>query len=191
MSDTNPSPAGRTRNTALTCLAVAAGMLGLAYASVPLYNLFCTVTGFGGTPMLASGPASRVLDRTLTIRFDANVAPNLRWRFTPEAPAIKVKVGETQTIAYKIQNTGDAPATAMATYNVLPELAGGHFMKLECFCFQENTLKAGETMEAAVVFYIDPAIADDPGMADVHDITLSYTYFPSKNGKTMEASADQ
>jgi cytochrome c oxidase assembly protein subunit 11 len=188
MSDTNPSPAGRTRTTALTCIAVAAGMLGLAYASVPLYNLFCSLTGFGGTPMLASGPASKVLDRTLTIRFDANVAPNLRWRFTPETPSIKVKVGETRTIRYKIQNTGDAPA--MATFNVLPEMAGGHFMKLECFCFQESTLQPGETMEAAVVFYIDPAIADDPNMADVHGITLSYTYFLSKNGKTLEASAE-
>jgi len=95
MSDTNHSPAGRVRTTALTCLAVAAGMLGLAYASVPLYNLFCTVTGFGGTPMLASGLASRALDRTLTIRFDTNVAPNLSWHVTPEAAAIKVKVGET------------------------------------------------------------------------------------------------
>jgi cytochrome c oxidase assembly protein subunit 11 len=191
MSDTNPSPAGRARNTALTCLAVAAGMLGLAYASVPLYTLFCTVTGFGGTPMLASGPAAKVLGRTLTIRFDTNVAPNLRWHFAPETPAIKVKVGETQTITYKIQNTGEAPATAMATFNVLPEIAGSHFMKLECFCFQENTLQPGETLEAAVVFYIDPAIADDPGMADVHDITLSYTYFPSKNGKVQEAAAKQ
>jgi cytochrome c oxidase assembly protein subunit 11 len=180
---------GRTRNTALTCLAVAVGMLGLAYASVPLYDLFCAVTGFGGTPMLASGPAAKVLDRMLTIRFDANVAPNLPWRFTPEAPAVKVKVGETQTITYRIQNTGDTPATAMATFNVLPELAGGHFMKLECFCFQESTLKAGETMEATVVFYIDPAIADDPSTADIHDITLSYTYFPSKNGRTLEVSA--
>ena len=189
MSDTTPSPAGRTRNTALTCLAVAAGMLGLAYASVPLYNLFCSLTGFGGTPMLASAPASKVLDRTMTIRFDANVAPNLRWRFTPETPSIKVKVGETQSITYRIENKGDAPATAMATYNVLPEMAGGHFMKLECFCFQENTLQAGETMEATIVFFIDPAMADDPSMTDVHDITLSYTYFPSKNGKVQEASA--
>jgi cytochrome c oxidase assembly protein subunit 11 len=189
MSNTTPSPAGRTRNTALTCLAVAVGMLGLAYASVPLYNLFCSLTGFGGTPMLASAPASKVLDRTMIIRFDANVAPNLPWRFTPETPSIKVKVGETQSIKYKIQNLGDAPATAMATYNVLPELAGSHFMKLECFCFQENTLQAGETMEATIVFFIDPAVADDPSMADIHGITLSYTYFPSKNGKTLEASA--
>jgi len=188
MANTTRSPKGRTRNTALTCVAVAAGMLGLAYASVPLYNLFCTVTGFGGTPMLASGPASKVLDRTILVRFDANVAPKLPWRFTPDAPAVRIKVGETQTVMYKIQNTGNAAATAMATYNVLPELAGSHFMKLECFCFQENTLQAGETMEAAVVFYIDPAIADDPSMADVHEITLSYTYFPSKDGKTVEAS---
>lgn len=189
MSDTTPSPAGRTRNTALICLAVAVGMLGLAYASVPLYNLFCSLTGFGGTPMLASAPAAKVLDRTMTIRFDANVAANLRWRFTPETPSIKVKVGETRTITYRIENKGDAPATAMATYNVLPELAGGHFMKLECFCFQESTLQAGETMEATIVFFIDPAMADDPSMTDVHDITLSYTYFPSKNGKVQEASA--
>jgi len=130
MADAPRTPERSTRNTALTCLAVAAGMLGLAYASVPLYNLFCTVTGFGGTPMLASGPAAKVLDRTMTIRFDTNVAPNLRWRFTPETPSIKAKVGETQTITYTIQNMGDAPATAMATFNVLPELAGGHFMKL-------------------------------------------------------------
>jgi cytochrome c oxidase assembly protein subunit 11 len=136
MSDTNHPPAGRSRNTALTCIGIAAGMLGLAYASVPLYDMFCNLTGFGGTPMLASGPASKVLNRTMTIRFDANVAPNLPSRFTPETPSIKVKVGETQSITYRIDNKGDAPATAMATYNVLPELAGGHFMKLKRFWFQ-------------------------------------------------------
>jgi cytochrome c oxidase assembly protein subunit 11 len=190
MSETKGLPGKGARNTALICIAVATGMLGLAYASVPLYTLFCNVTGFGGTPMLASGPATKVLDRTLTIRFDANVAPNLRWRFAPETPAIKVKVGETQTVTYKIQNTGDVTATAMATFNVLPELAGSHFMKLECFCFQENTLKPGEAMEAAVVFYIDPAIEDDPGVADIHEITLSYTYFPSKKGKAVDISAN-
>jgi len=155
MPDTPPSPAGRARNTDLPRRRYRhAGPR--VYVRLPLQR---SLTGFSGTPMLASAPASKVLDRTMTIRFDGNVAPNLPWRFTPETPSIKVKIGETQGIKYKIQNLGDAPATT--TYNVLSELAGIQFMKLECFCFKENTLQTGETMEATIAFFIDPVVADD------------------------------
>ncbi len=174
-----PAPVAHAR-TAVICGGIAFGMLGLAFASVPLYDLFCRVTGFGGTPMVGTAPAARVLDKTVTIRFDSNVAPGLGWRFTPEVPAVKVRIGETHEIRYTIRNEGSRDATAVATFNVTPELAGAYFTKLECFCFTDRTIKAGETQEAQVVFYVDPAIADDPDIRDINTITLSYTFFPSK-----------
>ncbi|MBM1173441.1 cytochrome c oxidase assembly protein [Microvirga arabica] len=189
MSDTARPNDIRLRNTALTCLGVAAGMLGLAYAAVPLYDLFCRVTGFGGTPILATAPSGKVLERTVAVRFDTNVAPGLPWRFSAETPAVRIKVGETQTVTYIIHNPSDASVSAMATYNVQPELAGSYFMKLECFCFTEMTLKPGETMETAVVFFIDPAIVDDPDIGSLDAITLSYTYFPPKGVNPAQPAA--
>lgn len=175
----------KMHRTAYACLGVVAGMVGLAYASVPLYDLFCKVTGFGGTPVAREQNASQVLDRTIAVRFDANVAPGLSWRFAAEKPEVKVKLGETTTVYYKVTNTGDKPATGIATYNVQPDLAGTYFSKLECFCFTEQTLKPGETLESAVVFYIDPRLAQDFDVKDLSSITLSYTYFPSKAGKPV------
>jgi cytochrome c oxidase assembly protein subunit 11 len=187
-----PSPIAldrRIRRTALACAAVVGGMVGLAYASVPLYDLFCKVTGFDGTPMVRTASSGEVLDRTIAVRFDANVAPGLNWRFSPEAPEIKVKVGETTTVMYRVRNEGGAPASGVATFNVQPPLAGAYFNKLECFCFTEQTLKAGETMESAVVFFIDPSIVQDPNVRDLSSITLSYTYFPAREGKPVAAAA--
>ncbi len=163
-------------------------MVGLAYAAVPLYDLFCRVTGFDGTPLVGSGPAARVLDRTVKVRFDANVAPGLNWRFTPEVTEIEAKLGETQTVFYKVRNAGVA-AAGIATFNVQPGQAGGYFVKIQCFCFNEQVLQAGETMDFPVVFYIDPAIASEPNLKHLNAITLSYTYFASKNGQPVATTS--
>ncbi|MBA1158330.1 cytochrome c oxidase assembly protein [Microvirga mediterraneensis] len=180
------SPTERKMNrTAFACAGVVVGMVGLAYASVPLYDLFCKVTGFGGTPIIRDANGSEVMDRTIAVRFDSNVAPGLNWRFSPEKPEVKVKLGETTTVYYKVTNTGDKPSTGIATYNVQPDLAGTYFSKLECFCFTEQTLQPGETLESAVVFYVDPRLVQDSDVKDLTSLTLSYTYFPSKGGKPV------
>lgn len=179
----------KMRRTVFACAGIVLGMVGLAYASVPLYDLFCKVTGFGGTPVMRASNGSDVADRTIAVRFDANVSPSLPWRFAPETPEVKVKLGETTTIYYKVTNTGDKPSTGIATYNVQPDLAGTYFSKLECFCFTEQTLKPGETMESAVVFYIDPRLVEDADIKDLSSVTLSYTYFPSRAGKPVAEAA--
>jgi cytochrome c oxidase assembly protein subunit 11 len=175
----------KMHRTAIACVGIVAGMVGLAYASVPLYDLFCKVTGFGGTPIVRDANGSEVMDRTIAVRFDSNVAPGLNWRFAPEKPEVTVKLGKTTTVYYKVTNTGDKASTGIATYNVQPDLAGTYFSKLECFCFTEQTLQPGETLESAVVFYVDPRLAQDNDVKDLTSLTLSYTYFPSKGGKPV------
>ena len=185
---TAPAPQQRTGNparTALVCLGVAFGMLGASFAAVPLYDLFCKVTGFGGTPMIGTAGAGKILDRTMAVRFDANVAPGLGWKFEAESSEIKVRVGETQTVFYKMTNRSDRTVTGIATYNVAPEKGAAYFVKIQCFCFTEHTLKPGESFEAPVVFYIDPEIAGNRELDGVHAITLSYTYFASKSGQPV------
>lgn len=185
-----PDPSRPMRRTALACAGLAVGMVGLAYASVPLYDLLCKVTGFDGTPIVRASNGTSVVDRTISVRFDANVSPGLPWRFAPETPEVKVRLGETTTVAYKVTNTGSQASAGIATYNVQPDLAGAYFSKLECFCFTEQTLQPGETLESAVVFYVDPRLAEDADVRNLHSITLSYTYFPSKGGKPVaEATA--
>ena len=190
----NPDLTRRLRRTAAICAGVVAGMVGLAYAAVPLYDLFCRVTGFKGTPVVGASPAGQVLDRTVKIRFDANVAPGLNWRFAPEVAEIEARLGATQTVFYKVRNAGPAATAGIATFNVQPGQAGGYFVKIQCFCFEEQTLQAGETMEFPVVFYIEPSIAGEPNLKHLKSITLSYTYFASKNGQpvatTSAASAE-
>ncbi|HEY8564173.1 MAG TPA: cytochrome c oxidase assembly protein [Beijerinckiaceae bacterium] len=176
------------QRTAVLCASLAVGMVGLAYASVPLYDLFCRMTGFGGTPIVRTTDATGVLDRTIAVRFDSNVAPGLNWRFQPEASKVEVKLGQTTTVMYKVTNVGPTPSTGIATFNVQPALAGAYFVKLQCFCFQEQTLQPGETIESAVVFYVDPALASDPNTKDYSAITLSYTYFPAKSLPAASAS---
>ena len=175
----------RMQRTAVACAGLVVGMIGLAYAAVPLYDLFCKVTGFDGTPIIRKNNATAVLDRTISVRFDANVAPGLGWRFAPETPEVKVKLGETTTVTYKVTNASSRASTGIATYNVQPDLAGTYFSKLECFCFTEQTLQPGETQESAVVFYVDPRLVEDADVKDLSSITLSYTYFPSKGGKPV------
>ena len=188
----HPTPetrARRVRTTALACAGLALAMVGLAYASVPLYDLFCRVTGYDGTPLVGRAPASQVLNRTMTVRFDANVAPGLNWRFVPETPEVELKLGETATVFYKVRNEGRSASTGIATFNVQPGQAGAFFVKLQCFCFTEQTLQPGEEIESAVAFYIDPSLADEASLKDLSGITLSYTYFAAKNGEPVATSS--
>ncbi len=178
----------KNRRTVLICSAVVLGMTGLSFAAVPLYDMFCKATGFGGTPLIGTSGAGRVIDRTIAVRFDANVAPALGWRFEAEQTEVTARVGETQTVFYKITNTSSRPATGIATYNVQPSQAAAHFVKIQCFCFTENTLQPGESIEAPVVFYIDPEIEANRELASLNSITLSYTYFPSKAGQPVAES---
>ena len=182
------STASRNRRTVLACSAAVLAMTGLSFAAVPLYNLFCKVTGFAGTPMVGTAATGKTSDRIVQVAFDANVAPALGWRFEAERTQIKAQVGVTQTVFYKITNTSSRPMTGIATYNVQPNQSGAYFVKIQCFCFTETTLQPGETLEAPVVFYIDPEIELNRELASLKSITLSYTYFPSKNGQPVAES---
>ncbi|MFC5395883.1 cytochrome c oxidase assembly protein [Bosea vestrisii] len=182
------STASRNRRTVLACSAAVIAMTGLSFAAVPLYNLFCKVTGFAGTPMVGTAATGKTSDRIVQVAFDANVAPALGWRFEAERTQIQAQVGVTQTVFYKITNTSSRPMTGIATYNVQPNQSGAYFVKIQCFCFTETTLQAGETLEAPVVFYIDPEIELNRELASLKSITLSYTYFPSKNGQPVAES---
>lgn len=159
-------------------------MLGLSFASVPLYRIFCQVTGFGGTTQRAEiipQDQRKITNRELTVRFNADVHRDLPWYFRPLQVQIKVKVGENAMAYYESRNKTETPIIGMATYNVTPNKAGKYFNKIACFCFDEQTLHAHERVEMPVLFYIDPAFAEDPAMDDVSTITLSYTFFRFKN----------
>lgn len=168
----------RHRTLALSCAALVVGMVGAAYASVPLYRLFCQVTGFDGTPRIATKPSSTVLDKTVTIRFDGNVTPGLPWHFEPVQNTMEVKIGETNLAFFRATNTSDQPVRGTAIYNVFPEIAAVYFNKLQCFCFTEQLLQPGETMEFPVSFFVDPQIVNDRDARGVTHITLSYTFNP-------------
>ena len=178
------------RNTGIACLGLAVAMVGAAYASVPLYDLFCRVTGFDGTPVAGTQESAETLTRRMTVRFDTNVAPGLGWSFRPEVPQVEARLGETRTVFFKVRNEGTRPSTGVATYNVQPGQLGAYFVKLKCFCFDEQTLQPGESMDFPVVFYVDPAITKDRNLDDMASVTLSYTYFASKSGQPLVA-ADQ
>ncbi len=168
----------RNTRVALFCAAFAVGMVGLAYASVPLYRLFCQLTGFAGTTQRAERPSSEVLDKLITVRFDANVGPGLSWDFQPVQPTTTLKIGENALAFYKVRNRSDKPIVGTATFNVTPDQAGAFFNKVECFCFTEQRLEPGESAELPVSFFIDPAIVKDVDGAGIRNITLSYTFFP-------------
>ena len=177
-------PADRLRRrdviVAATCGLCVAAMVSAAYAAVPLYNWFCRTTGFNGTTQVATSAPSGALGHAITVRFDANLGPGLPWRFEPEQNSIEVKLGEVVTVNYRVINQAARPITASAAYNVTPLNVGAYFQKINCFCFTEQSLKAGETRDMAVVFYVDPSMATDPDGADVNTITLSYTFYPQR-----------
>jgi cytochrome c oxidase assembly protein subunit 11 len=185
MNASNPSPQRRRDvMTAAACGVLVAAMVGAAYAAVPLYDWFCRTTGFGGTTQVASAGPSHVLDRKLKVRFDANVASGLPWRFEPEQTSIEVRLGEVVTVAYRVVNESARETTGVASYNVSPPTVGGYFSKINCFCFTDQRLKAGEKRDMTVVFFVDPALAKDSEQDDLDTITLSYTMYPVRQPET-------
>lgn len=164
-------------------LVVAGGMVGASYAAVPLYRIFCQVTGFGGTPNVASGPSAAVSNRMMNVRFDSMVN-GLDWAFQPVRREVRVRVGETMVAYYRAHNNSDRAVTGSATFNVTPLKAGSYFSKIQCFCFTEQRLAPGQTVDMPVSFYIDPAISENVNLDDVGTITLSYTFYPvEKSGE--------
>ena len=189
--DKHSSPRGRI---ALPLVVGSLAMLALSFASVPLYRVFCAATGFGGTTQVAKQNLGKQGERVLTVRFDANVARDLPWRFEPEIAKISLRTGQTATVFYKVVNLADHETRGVAAYNVSPEQAGSFFDKLACFCFSEQRLAAHESAEWPVVFFLDPALESDETMRGVSEVTLSYSFFAVKGSgsaaaKTSEAPA--
>jgi cytochrome c oxidase assembly protein subunit 11 len=184
-------PPRRDLLVAACCGALVVGMVGAAYAAVPLYNWFCKTTGFGGTTQVSEKAPDHMLGRSVTVRFDSNVAPGLPWRFQPERNEIQVRIGEVATVHYKVINEAARDVSGQASYNVSPPTVGGYFNKINCFCFTEQRLKAGETREMAVVFYIDPSIANDRDQNDLSTITLSYTFYRQREPEQPIAEAPE
>ena len=179
MSQVPPVPRKKSRDVvvAAICGMVVALMVGASYAAVPFYSWFCSVTGFGGVTQVSEKAPAQVLGRNIDIRFDSNVAPGLPWKFEPEQNQITLRIGEVATVHYKVINLAARPITAQAGYNVTPPQAGAYFTKINCFCFTQQTLAAGETREMTVVFYVDPSIAKDSEQDGLDTITLSYTFY--------------
>jgi len=174
---------------ATACGVFAAFMLGMAYAAVPLYSWFCRTTGFGGIPQVTNVAPGQILDRKITVRFDANVGAGLPWRFEPERTSIEVRLGEVVTIFYKVTNLSQRETAGQAAYNVAPTTAGAYFTKINCFCFTEQHLAPGEKRDMAVVFYVDPALTRDSQQDDLNTITLSYTFFALRLPPTLPSPA--
>ncbi len=175
---------------AAVCTVIVAGMVGLSFAAVPLYRLYCQVTGYAGTTQRAEAASDKVLDRTLTVRFDSNVASDLPWIFEPEQRRLEVKIGENTLAFYKATNTSDHAVTGSAVFNVTPESAGVYFNKVQCFCFTEQRLEPGQSVDMAVSFYVDPAFVDDEDTKGLSELTLSYTFYPVKKPEKKVGQAE-
>jgi cytochrome c oxidase assembly protein subunit 11 len=168
----------RNRKVAVLLVALVVGMVGLAYAAVPLYSIFCSATGYGGTTERAAANAKGIIDREMTVRFDSNVTAGIPWTVTPASP-ITGKIGGIQTINFVATNNADHAVTGQASFNVSPQGTGAYFDKIQCFCFTQQTLKPHETVEMPVIFFVDPDIAKDHDLDTIRDITLSYTFYAS------------
>jgi cytochrome c oxidase assembly protein subunit 11 len=158
---------------------VVAGMVGMSFAAVPLYRMFCAATGYGGTPQIGPAVSRSVSARTIAVRFNADTSPDMPWQFAPEQRQVTLRLGDEQVAFYQARNTAAYPVTGIAVYNVTPDKVGKYFHKTACFCFNEQTLAPNQQMQFPVSFWVDPAIAADPNTADVDTITLSYTFFRS------------
>jgi cytochrome c oxidase assembly protein subunit 11 len=180
----------RNRRTALLASGIIVGMLALTAASVPLYDLFCRVTGFGGTTQVADTAPETIADRTIRISFNADRQPDLPWRFQPMQRSMEVRPGENHLAFYVAENRSDEPVVGRAVYNVTPHKVGGYFAKVHCFCFEEQLLQPGERVEMPVSFFVDPAMLDDVNTRDVVEITLSYTFFKDEDATAALAAAD-
>ena len=170
---------GRRYLFGLMLVAVIAGMTGLSFAAVPLYRMFCAATGYGGTPQIGPQASPGVAAGNITVRFDADVNPALPWKFWPDQSSVTLHLGDEKIAFYGARNEATRPVTGIAVYNVTPEKVGKYFHKTACFCFNQQTLAAGQEMQFPLSFWVDPAIAHDPNTADVTTITLSYTFFRS------------
>ena len=178
-----PAPGRRNQRLALTLALAAIGMVGVAYAAVPLYQLFCQVTGFAGTTQVSAGNPKGVIDREMTVRFDASVGGGLAWSVTPAAP-VTDQIGRVETVNYVATNLSDKTITGTAIFNVAPVTVGLYFNKIECFCFTEQTLGPGETVEMPVTFFVDPDIDSKPELDTIRAITLSYTFYAADTEET-------
>jgi cytochrome c oxidase assembly protein subunit 11 len=194
VSQTGLSEIERKRNAkvAVICASVFVFMTAAAFAAVPIYRAFCQVTGFDGATRRADAAADQVLGRTLTIRFDANVR-DLPWTFTADQASQEAKIGETKIAFFKVRNNSNKPITGRAIFNVVPEQAGPYFNKLQCFCFSDQTIAAGATVDMPVLYYVDPKYADDINTKGKTEVTLSYTFFPttSKEAQAVPVKAHQ
>ena len=184
----NATASNGNRRILAILVALAFAMVGLSYASVPLYDLFCKVTGYGGTTQVAdTGSSHIIMNHPVDVRFDANVNPALNWKFAPVDRKVTVNPGEEVVINYRATNLGNTPSTGTSTFNVTPVKAGPFFMKLECFCFIEQTLQPGESVDMPLRFFVDPEIATDEDASDIQEITLSYTFFPALGGNVVKS----
>jgi cytochrome c oxidase assembly protein subunit 11 len=193
-SQKTASRRGLTRDAmvASICGFVVVLMVGASYAAVPFYNWFCRATGFNGTTQVAtSAPAGAPLTRKIVVRFDANVAPGLPWKFEPEQNEVEVRIGEVVTIFYSVTNQAARATTGQAAYNVAPLTVGAYFQKINCFCFTEQTMAPGEKRDMPVVFYVDPALAADSENDSLKTITLSYTFYPVRDPAPKPLAASE
>lgn len=179
------------KKVALMCVGGVLTMACMAYAAVPLYQMFCQVTGLGGTTQKAEKPSDVMLNRTIIVRFDSNVSPKLGWSFEPVQRTVEAHIGENMLVFYRATNTSDRKVTGTATFNVAPDAAGLFFSKIECFCFQEQTLEPGQSIEMPVSFYVDPGLVTDPEASRLKQITLSYTFYPVEGAKAAASETVQ
>ena len=179
----------RNRWVMLSCVSVVAGMTALSFAAVPLYDLFCRVTGYGGTTQVAAEASDVIVDRVVRIRFDASMNSSLDWRFQPVQREMSMKIGESAIAFYHAKNLSEAVTTGTATFNVTPLKVGKYFTKIDCFCFTEQQLEPGQTVDMPVTFYVDPEMVKDRNLDDVTTITLSYTFFSAEPDEAAEKTA--
>ena len=184
-----PTRTRRNATTVVLLAAVVCGMVGLSFASVPLYRLFCQATGFGGTTQRATIAPEQAAGAVVTVRFDAQTAPDLGWEFRPLESAVRLHPGEQREVLFRATNHAAETVTGTATFNVTPTKTGIYFDKLQCFCFNEQQLKPGESRDMGVVFFVDPDLLTDPNTSDVRTITLSYTMFRAHQAERSNAAA--
>ena len=178
-----PAKPANNMKVVTICLGVSFGMLGMAYAAVPLYELFCQVTGYAGTTQRAEDTTGTVLNKTIKVRFDANISNELDWEFDPKTREVELKIGEKSQVSYIAKNVSQFDSFGTATFNVSPSAAGVYFNKIECFCFTGQKLTTGQSVDMPVVFFVDPEIVNDPLLKHATTITLSYTFFPDEEAE--------
>ena len=189
LENNHPISDKRSVRVAVLCGGITLAMLGMSYAAVPLYKIFCQVTGYAGTTQRADDSSGDVLNRKITIRFDANTDSRLLWKFVPKQRDITLNIGAKAQIEYRAENVGRYGSSGTATFNVSPPQAGVYFNKIECFCFTEQHLAAGESMDMPVIFFIDPDIVNDELLKNVDAITLSYTFFEDEAARESDETA--